>query len=90
MRSVLVTALVSAAVLAACGAPAPSLGPDGGPGADRSAPDLRLDRDPARERGEALTIERVFGSPNLTGPSPQGLRFFARRGAHHLPAGARG
>lgn len=75
MRSVLVTAIVSAAVLTGCGAPAPSLGPDGGPDGARSAPDLRLDRGPARERGEALTIERVFGSPSLTGPSPRGLRF---------------
>lgn len=75
MRAVLLTAFASAAVLAACGAPAPSLGPDGGSGGERSAPDLRLDRDPVRARGEALTIERVFGSPSLTGPSPQGLRF---------------
>lgn len=75
MRSVLVTAFASAAVLAACGAPAPSLGPDSASQTSRDAPDLRMNRDPERARGEALTIERVFGSPSLAGPSPRRLRF---------------
>lgn len=75
MRCVLVTAFASAALVSACGAPAPSLGPDSASQANRTAPDLRMNRDPERPRGEALTIERVFGSPSLTGPSPQGLRF---------------
>lgn len=75
MRSVLVTAFASAVVLTACGAPVPSLGPDSASQMGRTAPDLRMNRDPERAPGQALTIERVFGSPGLTGPSPRGLRF---------------
>ncbi|MGY6627585.1 MAG: DPP IV N-terminal domain-containing protein [Oceanicaulis sp.] len=75
MRSVLVTVFASATLVSACGAPAPSLGPDSASQAIRTAPDLRMNRDRDRARGEALSIERVFGSPSLTGPSPRGLRF---------------
>ncbi|KAA5800956.1 prolyl oligopeptidase family serine peptidase [Alkalicaulis satelles] len=74
MRALAFTALLLAT---ACGAPAPHLGPDA-PRPNAAAPDLRPEReapgDEVRE-GEALTIERVFASPSLSGPAPRGLRF---------------